>query len=678
MAVGDTNFIQALGAGGNVDTTKLVSDLVAAARAPEQSRIDAARKKNEVAVTSLSALRSGLNGLLDRVTQLSDRNRLNKTLVTSSEPSKLLGEPTTYGGAIPAMHSVQTTQLAQAQRVASIGYATTTEHLNAGSAFTLSFLVGNPDVTSSLTVDAIDGAAGSAEQQKFTPSSFGSNKEYTLTIGGSTLTATNPTDISDLVSKLQADANYDSSAYTISEGTGSSSGSLVITWADNGDQSVSTLSLADTAGITTSLTNTSTDGDAGTAEQQLFTPSSFGSNKEYTLTIGGSTLTATNPTDISDLVSKLQSDTDYDSSSYTVSEGTGSDSGKIKITWIDSGNRASASLSLTTDGNALTKTVSVQAGYDTPSGIASAINSAKIGIKARVISDGSDSTPYKIILEGKTGAKNQFSLSGGPAALSFDFDTPLQAATDASFILDGMAMKRESNTVNDAITGVSFTMTSTSNAPITLDVKTDTAGIKSAVQGFIDAYNSYSELHSRLTGRVVQNDDYAGSLSNDSVLNGIFREVRGLIVKISSKPTTEIRTWADLGVSVDRFGKMSLEEAAFNKALSNYPEEIQTALTGDRPIASTAEDNAGGLAGDLYSRLHNLLKGSGRFSNVESSRSLLSNRLDKRQEKLDSRIAAINERYLAQFSAMDAALQQYKSLASSMNSMLGLNKSNTD
>ena len=678
MAVGDTNFIQALGAGGNVDTTRLVSDLVAAARAPEQSRIDAERKKNEVSITSLSALRAGLSGLLDGVTQLSDRNRLNKLLVSSSVPSKLLGEPTIYGGTTAATHSIQATQLAQAQRVASVGYATTTQQLNSGAAFTLNFLVGTPDVTIPLTIDAEDGKAGDAEVQNFTPSTFGSNKEYTLTIGGTTLTATDPTNISDLVSKLQADADYDSDTYTISEGTGSNAGNLVITWITNGDQPASTLSLSDTSAITTSLTNVATDGDVGTAEQQLFTPTSFGSDKEYTLTIGGTTLTATDPTDISDLVSKLQDDPNYDSSTYTISEGTGISAGRLVITWIDSGDRPDATLSFTVEGDAVTKTVSIQAGSDTPSGIVSAINSAKIGIKARIVSDGSGTTPYRIILEGKPGEKNQYSMSGAPAALGFDFDSPLQNARDSIFLLDGMTMRRESNTVNDAITGVSFTMTSTSSESITLDVRKDTAGVRAAVQGFIDAYNSYAELHARLSGKPVKNDDYAGSLSNDSVLNGIFREIRGLVVKISSTPTAAIRTWADIGVSLDRFGKMSLDDDSFNEALSSYPEEIQTALTGDRPIASTAEDNAGGLSGDLYSRLYNLLKGSGRFSNVESSRSVVSNRLDERQEKLDSRIAAINDRYLAQFSAMDAALQQYKSLGSSMNSILGMNRKSND
>jgi flagellar capping protein FliD len=64
-----TNIITSLGA-ADLDTKKLVSDLVTAVREPRQKLIDEAKKKAEVAISSVALLKSALSAFQDAATEL--------------------------------------------------------------------------------------------------------------------------------------------------------------------------------------------------------------------------------------------------------------------------------------------------------------------------------------------------------------------------------------------------------------------------------------------------------------------------------------------------------------------------------------------------------------------------------------------------------------------------------
>ncbi|MCX6831324.1 MAG: flagellar filament capping protein FliD, partial [candidate division Zixibacteria bacterium] len=65
-----------------------------------------------------------------------------------------------------------------------------------------------------------------------------------------------------------------------------------------------------------------------------------------------------------------------------------------------------------TVGDASPKTITIDTGSGTLDGLKNAINSAKIGVKASVINDGTTSNPYRLLLTAdKTGAKNKITVS---------------------------------------------------------------------------------------------------------------------------------------------------------------------------------------------------------------------------------------------------------------------------
>jgi len=141
-----TNIITSLGA-ADLDTKKLVSDLVTAVREPRQKLIDEAKKKAEVAISSVALLKSALSAFQEAATDLGSVSKLNKLSITNSNPGAVVAEAGGTTTAVPGNHTLSVTSLAQSQRTkGSTGFASAASVVSA-SAFTLTLNAGSPTVT---------------------------------------------------------------------------------------------------------------------------------------------------------------------------------------------------------------------------------------------------------------------------------------------------------------------------------------------------------------------------------------------------------------------------------------------------------------------------------------------------------------------------------------------------
>src|SRR5690348_6796190 len=136
--------------------------------------------------------------------------------------------------------------------------------------------------------------------------------------------------------------------------------------------------------------------------------------------------------------------------------------------------------------------VNVPTGQDTLAGVASAINAKNAGVSAAVVFDG---TGYELTLTGsKTGSANGFTVTGtgGLTGLSYHGSgspmTQSQAASNASFTLNGIAVSSGSNIVTGTVPGVSLTLQASGSATVT--VGTDTSSLSTAAQAVVSALNS--------------------------------------------------------------------------------------------------------------------------------------------------------------------------------------------
>lgn len=98
--------------------------------------------------------------------------------------------------------------------------------------------------------------------------------------------------------------------------------------------------------------------------------------------------------------------------------------------------------------------ISLAPDKDTPEALVTAINSANKGLTAQIVSTGDAAAPYKVMVTGKTGANQGFTLSSATPGVSFG--TQVQTCANAVVNINGMNLTPSSNKMENFFPGVSF------------------------------------------------------------------------------------------------------------------------------------------------------------------------------------------------------------------------------
>ncbi len=268
-----------------------------------------------------------------------------------------------------------------------------------------------------------------------------------------------------------------------------------------------------------------------------------------------------------------------------------------------------------TVGSGTMQSVAVDA-TTTITGLSDAINALNAGVSSSVVNDG---TSYRLVLTAtSTGTTNQITINQNDTTLLFP--TTLQAAQDASFTVDGLAVTRSSNVVSDVLTGVTLTLKSANAAaPVTVSATRDVGEIEKKVVAFVDKYNAvmnYIKGHNRYNIDTKS----GGTLFGDPVARSISDELsRVMTSTISGLPST-MNMILQAGVTRDSTGIMSLDSAKLTDALNtNYDDVVNLFVDG----ATTS--GFGKLVYDLASSMTDSVDG----------------RITKKQEGLGKNIASL-------------------------------------
>ncbi|MFN4126501.1 flagellar filament capping protein FliD [Pannonibacter indicus] len=217
--------------------------------------------------------------------------------------------------------------------------------------------------------------------------------------------------------------------------------------------------------------------------------------------------------------------------------------------------------------------------------IASAINaeSATTGVQASVVKV-TEST-YRLVLSGtETGKEISLeSISGddiGQALGLTDSDgafaSEIQAAKQAIISLDGIEITRSTNTIDDVLDGISFTIyqTTGSDATISVEIANDLTSIKDTIVALVDAYNAYREW--ALTQQAVSS---SGGAAADATLFGD-STLRSANNAVASALSTMIdgSSMALLGLSYDTSNYLVLNETTLNSVLLNDLDALENIL----------------------------------------------------------------------------------------------------
>lgn len=237
------------------------------------------------------------------------------------------------------------------------------------------------------------------------------------------------------------------------------------------------------------------------------------------------------------------------------------------------------------------KTIAIATGQSSLSGVRDAINAANIGISANIVNDG---TGNRLVITSKdSGAANALRITvadddltntdtSGLSQLAYNAATggtmnlvETVAAQNAALIIDGIAISKASNTITDAIQGVTLNLLKVTTTATTLAVARDTAATQTAVQSFVTAYNNVNKIITDLSKYDLVNKK-AAILTGDSALASLKSQLRGVFNTALSTAGGGLTNLADIGITFQRDGTLALDSTKLNTVLSNATKDVST------------------------------------------------------------------------------------------------------
>ncbi|MEW6728050.1 MAG: flagellar filament capping protein FliD [Pseudomonadota bacterium] len=317
-------------------------------------------------------------------------------------------------------------------------------------------------------------------------------------------------------------------------------------------------------------------------------------------------------------------------------------------------------LTLGVGGNSFS--VTIDASNNTLAGVRDAINNASgnTGVSATIVNadDGSGGTVSKLVLTAKeTGTANALSVSisdddgnnADASGLSGLAMTQLVAAQDAVIRVDGQTVTRSSNTISDAVSGLTFNLKAVTTSPVTAQVSADSEEVVKALQGFVDSYNSLRQVMSDL-GRYDPATKKAAELTGDATLRNLQQQLRRDLTSNVSSVSGGVDSLAGIGIEIDRYGAMKLNSAKLSEAMNGNP-----------AVVSDLFRSADGVATRTNAKIDEYLKSGGILDTQTRSMNDQKRQIADRRAALDARLSKVEEQYLKQFNKMDQIVAGYQS-----------------
>lgn len=247
-----------------------------------------------------------------------------------------------------------------------------------------------------------------------------------------------------------------------------------------------------------------------------------------------------------------------------------------------------------------TTNITIDSSNDTLQGLANAINEANAGVSAGVIDTGNG---FQLVLSAdETGEANAVNISvsedgAAPGLSRFAFDTAdpdnvdgmrqTIAASDAVMEINGVEIRRATNTIENVVDGLTFNITGEGKS--TVKVEQDTAAVAERVQAFVDKFNELQGTIRELSE--FDSETGQGSiLTGDSTVRNIQNQLKRVLTDIiPGLEGANVRSLADVGIGTDfRTGELQFDSQKFQQQLRENPDDV-TALFAEQGRTSDSQ-----------------------------------------------------------------------------------------
>lgn len=245
---------------------------------------------------------------------------------------------------------------------------------------------------------------------------------------------------------------------------------------------------------------------------------------------------------------------------------------------------------------------------------------------------------------------------------------------DAAFNLDGIDMTSASNTVNNALSGVSLQLNATqglNDAPVVLTASIDTNAISSNIQSFITAYNNAINYIKKTTSIDTTTTPPTPQIfSNDSTFTSLKYTLQSLAYSPVAGIDSRFNTLFKAGITLNTDGTMAIsDQSALNSALNTNPTAVAQLFT-----AASSPTSSGGVAVQIKSIIKSMVSSSGIITTtqngINSQLSTLKTQISTATARVAKQASDYQTQYTTLLNTYNQLLQQQSSITSITNYIL--------
>jgi flagellar hook-associated protein 2 len=258
-------------------------------------------------------------------------------------------------------------------------------------------------------------------------------------------------------------------------------------------------------------------------------------------------------------------------------------------------------------------------------------------------------------------------LTGAPGALAITnnstgltFDTPV-GGTNASFNIDGVPFSSTTNTVANAIPGVTLSLNGTSASQVQLTIAPDATQASAALTNFVTAFNKViNDINTQFTVNASTNTE--GPLAADSSLRSL---QSSLLANVNYSPSGSgsLTSLASLGINLNSDGTLTIDNTTLSNAFNTSPASFQAFFQN-----STNTGFANNFNADLTNLTDPL---NGIFNADLAGNSTQARELTNQISDLQANLAAQQQQLTTRCAQVNATLEAFPFLLQEVSAELG-------
>lgn len=287
------------------------------------------------------------------------------------------------------------------------------------------------------------------------------------------------------------------------------------------------------------------------------------------------------------------------------------------------------------------------------------------GLSANILTDSNGS---RLILTSTTGGVGSDLTMSGNSGIDTGYKV-VDVPQNAKYTIDGIAAESKSNSISDAVSGVSIKLltvsplttpsdtTSTARNALTISVTTSSTALKSGVKGFVDTYNALLKAMNAETKvtKDAAGNSVAATLTGDSTMRTLQSAIRNEFNALSGNGT--LKSLAQFGVTTDQdTGALSIDSKQWDKAVLSNPADINSIFSGKTGLLARLT-----AATDAYAKPTTGILATRTTSLADSLKDLT-----KQQTDLDERLTTMQDALTRKYTAMDTLVAQLRQQSSSI------------